>query len=198
MILCHEITGYSIEIEPEDRQCFILNGKPGVSITGSFEVITPEPKPIIVDLTGPYPDYFLHYQSKYDGKGDDKDYSEGSFAVEVEKEGDYTLCISNGEVSKGDGITRTVAFNFWALDSSQRDYEYAGLQAEMLALRQGLDFLKDHQSYMNQREDVHKDALDSINTKILCWTVLEAVILFGMAAWQIMYIRSFFETKRRL
>ena len=58
--------------------------------------------------------------------------------------------------------------------------------------------LKDHQSYMNQREDMHKLTLESINVKVICWTVLEAVILLAMAAWQISYIRSFFETKRRL
>jgi hypothetical protein len=49
-----------------------------------------------------------------------------------------------------------------------------------------------------QREDVHKITLDSISMKVMCWTVLEAVILVAMSFWQIMYIRSFFETKRRL
>ena len=65
-------------------------------------------------------------------------------------------------------------------------------------LSEGLELLKDHQSYMNQREDVHKDTLDSINVKLLCWTVLESVILVSMALWQIVYIRSFFEIKRRI
>jgi len=33
---------------------------------------------------------------------------------------------------------------------------------------------------------------------VLCWTILEAVILIAMTVWQIYYISSFFETKRRL
>ena len=30
------------------------------------------------------------------------------------------------------------------------------------------------------------------------WSIAEAVILLGMALWQITYIRTFFETKRSL
>jgi hypothetical protein len=91
-----------------------------------------------------------------------------------------------------------VAFNFRAVANGQKDYEYAGLDSELAALRLGLDSLRDHQSYMNQRENVHKMTLESINTKVLCWTILEAVILIAMTVWQIYYISSFFETKRRL
>lgn len=192
------VTSYSIEIESEEKQCFIITATSGVSLSGSFEVISADPTPLIVTLLGPGPAFETHYKSKFDGSLEEEDYSEGSFTLEVEKDGDYTLCFQNGELEKGDGVLRIVAFNFRAIGSDQRDYEASSLQTELLALRQGLEFLKDHQSFMNQREDVHKDTLESINTKILCWTVLESVILLSMAIWQIIYIRSFFETKRRL
>jgi emp24/gp25L/p24 family/GOLD len=196
--LSHFLTtnSYSIDIEPEDKQCFIVTAAVGVSITGSFEVISPNPKPLVVTLTGS--DEYIHYTSKYDGKGEDKDYSEGSFSLESKNSGDYVLCLSNGENGNSDGEIKTVAFNFRATDANQQDYEYSGIQSELLALKEGLDFLKDHQSYMNQREDVHKETLESINMKIFCWTILEAVILLGMSIWQITYIRNFFETKRRV
>lgn len=96
------------------------------------------------------------------------------------------------------GISRIVAFNFRVVTTSDKDYEYLGLESELNDLRQGLDLLKDHQSYMNQREDVHKRTLEGIDTKVLCWTILEAAILIGMTFWQISYISSFFETKRKL
>jgi p24 family protein beta-1 len=194
--ICVLVTSYSIEIESGEKLCYIVQAAVGVSITGSFEVITGDPKMIVVALTGP--DKYIHYTSKYDGKGEDKDFSEGSFSLEAKLNGDYTFCIQNGEEGRSDGVTKTIAFNVRATDANQQDYEYSGLQSELLALKEGLDFLKDHQSYMNQREDVHKESLESINTKILCWTILEAVILLAMSIWQITYIRSFFETKRRV
>jgi len=200
IILCAALfkkgDSYSIEIEPEEKQCFVVQAAIGVSITGSFEIISDDPKPVVVTLTGP--DKYIHYTSKYDGKGEEKDFSEGSFSIEAKQNGDYVFCIANGEAGRSDGLTRTIAFNVRATDSNQQDYEYSGLHSELLALKEGLDFLKDHQSYMNQREDVHKQTLESIDTKILTWTVMEAVILLAMSVWQIAYIRSFFETKRRV
>ena len=161
-------------------------------------MITPDPEPVVVRVTGPKNK--LHFESKY--KGDDlgeQNLSEGSFQFDADADGDYKMCISNGDrETGGDGVLRTVAFNFRAVANGQKDYEYAGLDSELAALRLGLDSLRDHQSYMNQRENVHKMTLESINTKVLCWTILEAVILIAMTVWQIYYISSFFETKRRL
>lgn len=108
------------------------------------------------------------------------------------------MCISNGNQENNDGIERLVAFNFRAVPQGEHDYEFVGLQSELTDLSEGLELLKDHQSYMNQREDVHKDTLESINMKLICWTILEVTILISMALWQIMYIRSFFEIKRRI
>jgi len=189
---------YSIEVESGDTHCFIVNAAAGIPCSGSFEVITPDPEPVIVRVTGPKNK--LHFESKY--KGDDlgeQNLSEGSFQFDADADGDYKMCISNGDKETGgDGVLRTVAFNFRAVANGQKDYEYAGLDSELAALRLGLDSLRDHQSYMNQRENVHKMTLESINTKVLCWTILEAVILIAMTVWQIYYISSFFETKRRL
>ena len=192
------VSSYSISIQSGERHCFVTPATQGLSVSGSFEVISPDPKPIIVRLIGPGPEDYLHYESRYQGKGEDKDFSEGSFSIAVTTEGDYTYCIQNGDEDGGDGETRVVAFNIRAIGSDEQDHEYSSLQNELLALRQGLDFLKDHQSYMNQREDVHQETLESINTKLLCWTILEAVILLAMSLWQIAYIRGFSETKRRL
>jgi hypothetical protein len=190
---------YSVHVDAGVRECFIVRAAKGVSVTGSFEVITPDAKPVSVVVRGPTPKKTLHYESKYSEESPSKDLSEGSFSFDAEVDGDYTMCIHNGKKDDHDGVSRLIAFNFRASASGEtKDYQYAGLESELSEMRQGLDMLRDHQSYMNQREDVHKLTLESINTKVLCWTVLEAFILIGMAFWQISYISSFFETKRRM
>jgi p24 family protein beta-1 len=196
------IHGYSVEVLSGSKSCFIVRTVVGVPITGTYEVIMPDAKNIRVTVRGPTG--FLHFEKKSaetatDEGGDAESDSEGFFSFDAEIEGDYTMCIYNGNGLKGiDGVPRLVAFNFRAVAQGQQDYEFTGLQSELTELSEGLELLKDHQSYMNQREDVHKQVLDSINVKVMCWTVLEAVILIAMSGWQIMYIRSFFETKRRL
>lgn len=198
--------GYSVDIEPGDKQCFIVPATAGSSCSGSFEVISiQEPSEIKISVIGPSPKNFVHFASDStttkaeENEVDENNFSEGSFSFQTPSDGDYTMCISNGSEDENDGETRTVAFNLKALAFGQEDgYEYVGLHSELQSLQQGLDFLKDHQSFMNQREDVHKQTLESINVKLTCWTVLEALILVGMAFWQISYIRGFFEVKRRL
>jgi len=199
-----DIAAYSVEVKSGTSSCFIVKTVVGVPITGTYEVIVPDPKHITVRVNGP--NGFLHFEKKPSdssssldsGEKDKEEESEGFFSFDSELEGDYTMCIANGEEDGGDGIPRIIAFNIRAVANGQQDYQFLGLQSELTDLSEGLELLRDHQSYMNQREDVHKLTLDSINVKVLCWTILEAVILISMALWQIMYIRSFFETKRRL
>lgn len=190
---------FSIEVHPGASDCFIVTVSTGIPITGSYEVISPDPKYVYVTVTGPSD--FLHFENKvvYNMENVDKeDASEGFFSFDSDLEGDYTMCIANGNMANNDGVARLIAFNYRAVAVGEVDYQFVGLQSELSDLREGLELLKDHQSYMNQREDVHKNALESINDKVLLWTVLEAIILVAMAFWQISYIRSFFETKRRL
>lgn len=194
------VTGLSVDIVPGSTDCFIVKAAAGASITGSFEVIHPDAEYIAVDVRGPKDE--VHYEkkprSKAEEESDPEDKSEGFFSFDAENAGDYTMCISNGSENDNDGVPRLVAFNFRAAAEGEQDYQFVGLQSELADLKEGLELLKDHQSYMNQREDVHKATLESVNTKVLCWTVLEAIILIAMALWQTLYIRSFFEIKRRL
>ena len=188
---------YSVQVLAGQKSCFIVKAVVGVPITGTYEVIMPDAKHIRVKVKGPTG--FVHFDKKPQEDAEDKETdSEGFFSFDSEIEGDYEMCIHNGGPLKNDGKPRMVAFNYRAVPQGQQDYQFVGLQTELTDLSEGLELLKDHQSYMNQREDVHKLTLDSINMKVLCWTVLEAVILIAMSLWQIMYIRSFFETKRRL
>ena len=188
--------GYSVQVKSGAKSCFVVTTTIGVPITGSYEIIVPDPNYVYVSVVGP--NGFLHFEKKSSDKSDKEDASEGFFSFDAEIDGDYTMCIANGDDNDNDGIPRLIAFNFRAVAQGERDYQFAGLQSELQDLSEGLNFLKDHQSYMNLREDLHKGSLESINVKVLCWTILEAIILISMALWQIMYIRSFFETKRRL
>lgn len=195
-LLIGNVEAFSVTVKYKSENCYIVTSESAETVSGSFEVITGEPEQIIVSVNGPPPINYLFYESMYkSGPDAEKDLSEGEFSFVANKAGDYKLCIrSNDKVFKED---TTVAFNFRTL-SGEKDYKYKGLESELVELKQGLDSLKDHESYMSQREDVHKETLDSINFKVICWSILEAIILIGMAAWQISYISNFFETKRKL
>ena len=127
--------GYSVQIEPEEIECFIVTASPGVPITGSFEVIQPDPKFITVTARGP--NGYLHFEKKPSTdfeKEDREDASEGFFSFDAEEEGDYTMCIANGSEGNNDGITGLGAFNFRAVRVGEQDYQFVGLQSELADL----------------------------------------------------------------
>ena len=65
-------------------------------------------------------------------------------------------------------------------------------------LPQGLDMLADHQEFMRVREAAHAETVASTNDKVMWWSVAEAAALAAMSVWQVLYIRTFFETKRSI
>jgi len=101
------IDAYSIEIEPAASECFIVTAdQVGSPLSGSFEVISTNPKPIVVTVKGPSPKHVLHFESKYNGEEEEeaeKILSEGSFSFDSEQAGDYTMCITNGDEENNDG-----------------------------------------------------------------------------------------------
>lgn len=202
LLLCiytTSIYSYSVTVTYDSNQCFILTSDSSSTVSGSFEVISGDPNQLIISVIGPPPLKYVHFESKYKaGLEEEKDLSEGEFAFISNKAGDYQMCLASNDDVGSDGLPAVIAFNFRTLSSGEQDYQYKGLDKELIELRQGLDSLKDHQSYMNQREDVHTSTLESINTKVTFWTVIEAIMLVGMALWQVTYISNFFETKRKI
>ena len=70
------------------------------------------------------------------------------------------------------------------------------LAALVTEFSEGVATMVDHQSYMRQREEHHRDMTESTNAKVLWWTIGESTVLLILALWQIVYIRKFFEVKR--
>lgn len=189
---CHS---YSVDLAAGTNFCTSIDAKVGSQLTGSFEVIVDGPKFVAVTLNGPPPSKVLHFESRYDKRQPDvpeEVFSEGSFAIDIELSGEYMMCLENNDASQ----MKTVAYNLRIDDAKKR--KYIGLEAELHELHEGLELLRDHQSYMNQRERVHQEALEIINQKVVFWTIFETVVVVGVAYWQLRYISTFFETKRRM
>lgn len=201
LLLLPLCAGYSVSCAAGDEHCFLVAASAaGTGLRGSYSIISDEsPAPVRVTVTGPPPLRALHYSNEPQQPKDDEDLPvDGEFSFLAEQEGDYTICIANGDETHNDGVERLIAFNFRAVGNGFKNYSYPGLDQELSELKQGFEMFKDHQAYMNQREDVHRETLESINNKVIFWTLLEALVLVLMAYLQLRYIANFLETKRRL
>jgi len=125
---------------------------------------------------------------------------DGTFAFDVASDGVMDICIANGKKGANDGTPRTVGFAIRTTVKGTADEEGSldALLDVSEELNEGLLTLTDHQAYMRRREENHRRTLDSTRSRVLYWTVGETLVLLALSAWQILYIRAFFETKRRL
>jgi len=178
--------GTSVTVTSGQQECFVLSLAKGQAAYGNFEVLQEQLsnkrlKKMKVFILGP------EQKTMYLNEGR----SDGSFAFTAEDEGDYTLCIENGNKKKAGSVEVGFAYRKSAEIKSTTD-----LAATVMEILQGLQDLSDHQSYMREREELHRDISESTNYRVLVWTLVEAIVLGIMTIWQIMYIRKFFEVKR--
>lgn len=79
------------------------------------------------------------------------------------------------------------------LSSSKSDTPLADVVApierEIRSLAAGLTSVKDEQEYIVVRERTHRNTAESTNARVKWWSVLQAIVLFSVVAWQIYYLK---------
>ncbi|KAK7060221.1 p24 complex component [Paramarasmius palmivorus] len=118
--------------------------------------------------------------------------STGTISVTAEKNGRYEYCFSNQMSAIADKI---VSFNVHGIIYVEDDV-VAPIEREIRKLAHGLASVKDEQEYIVVRERTHRNTAESTNSRVKWWSVLQAVVLFAVVAWQVYYLKSFFEVKR--
>jgi hypothetical protein len=65
----------------------------------------------------------------------------------------------------------------------------APVEREIRNLANSLTSVKDEQEYILVRERVHRNTAESTNARVKWWSVLQAVVLFSVVAWQVYYLK---------
>jgi p24 family protein beta-1 len=63
------------------------------------------------------------------------------------------------------------------------------VEREIRSLANGLAAVKDEQEYIVVREKVHRNTAESTNTRVKWWSILQAVVLFAVVGWQVVYLK---------
>ncbi|KAI0248683.1 emp24/gp25L/p24 family/GOLD-domain-containing protein [Lactifluus subvellereus] len=122
-------------------------------------------------------------------------FSTGTVSITAEKDGRYEYCFSNQMSSIADKI---VSFNVHGVIFIGEDADdvVAPIEREIRALAHGLTSVKDEQEYIVIRERTHRNTAESTNSRVKWWSILQTIVLFSVVAWQVYYLKSFFEVKR--
>ncbi|KIY73796.1 supernatant protein factor, C-terminal domain-containing protein [Cylindrobasidium torrendii FP15055 ss-10] len=119
--------------------------------------------------------------------------STGTTSITAEKDGRFEYCFSNQMSSIADKI---VSFNVHGVIYIGDDDIVAPIEREIRQLAAGLATVKDEQEYIVVRERTHRNTAESTNSRVKWWSIIQAIVLFTVVAWQVYYLKSFFEVKR--
>ncbi|KAF8897261.1 supernatant protein factor C-terminal domain-containing protein [Infundibulicybe gibba] len=120
--------------------------------------------------------------------------STGSISITAEKNGRHEYCFSNQMSAIAD---KMVSFNVHGVIYVAEDADVvAPIEREIRSLANGLTAVKDEQEYIVVREKTHRNTAESTNSRVKWWSILQAIVLFSVVAWQVYYLQSFFEVKR--
>jgi len=122
-------------------------------------------------------------------------FSTGTVSITATKDGRHEYCFSNQMSTIADKI---VSFNVHGVVYVGDDATdvVAPIEREIRTLAHGLTSVKDEQEYIVIRERTHRNTAESTNGRVKWWSILQTAVLFSVVAWQVYYLKSFFEVKR--
>ncbi|KAK9899944.1 supernatant protein factor, C-terminal domain-containing protein [Cystobasidium minutum MCA 4210] len=183
LLLASVARAHTIDIAPSTKECFFEDLSAEDKMTVTYQVAAGGELDIDFWVTNPRDD-FMYKLNKMDT---------GTYSFTAHLDGRYTYCFSN-EMSSVTG--KTVSFNVHGVMYVEDDGHTAPIEKEIRALSAALEAVKDEQEYIVTRERLHRDTAESTNDRVKWWSIIQTVLLIAVCAWQVFYLKRFFEVKR--
>merc|ERR1719215_84355 len=183
------------ELKPgSEEECFAWKPDAGHRCVGSYEADGPE-EGIVVRMVGPEGNELWR----------SADSSGHLQSVDAHSKGEsYKLCFKS-TISE----IQMVSFDArWGHDYDH-ELDQGGREIKQFVTQNHTDQMKDtvaklysrvlditeQQEFAIPREAVHRETAESTNTRVVWWTVVEAIFLVALAIAQVYILRSYFEVK---
>ncbi|WWC93942.1 hypothetical protein V866_000780 [Kwoniella sp. B9012] len=179
---------HRIEIDPGEKECYFESLQPKDRMTITYEVGgSTGGGHLDIDfyVTDPQGKTIYTHHKK----------PQGSFSMSADRSGKFTYCFSNEMSSYA---RKVLSFNVHGQLYIGDQEQIAPVEQEVRDLSAGLQLVKDEQAYLVVRERVHRNTCESTNSRVKWWAIVQTVILFSLCAWNVHYLKSWFEVKRVL
>ncbi|ORX98909.1 Emp24/gp25L/p24 membrane trafficking protein [Basidiobolus meristosporus CBS 931.73] len=184
------VLGHRINVEPRTSECFYEEVKKGDSFVVNYEVsdYSGGIDFRVTDNTG----RTIHWKS---GLLDD------FFTVVAATDDVYTYCFINED---GKNEVRAILWNvhensrtIQSDDESTEHAEITPIEDEIVKLRDGIYIVKFEHEYIVNRERTHRNTCESTNARVKWWSFFQTGLLIAACAFQVIYLKRFFEAKRK-
>ncbi|XP_058834195.1 transmembrane emp24 domain-containing protein 2 [Topomyia yanbarensis] len=187
----HFSYAYFITVDAHSEECFFDRAESGTKLGLMFETVEGGFLDIEVRITGP--DQKVIYQGEKE--------SSGKYTFSAYETGIYHYCFSN----KMSTLTPKVVMFSMEIGEAPKgtigavnegEVGHTKLEDMIKELSGTLTSIKHEQDYMHVRDRIHRTINESTNSRVVMWSVFEALVLVVMTVGQVYYLKRFFEVKR--
>jgi len=179
--------GYFITVDAHTEECFFDKVKKDAKMGLTFEVAEGGFLDIDVKIFGP--------DNKPIHTGDRE--SNGKFTFAAHMDGTYRYCFGNQMSTM---TPKIVMFNMEIGEAPSEDGDgepdQTKLEGMIKELAQTIAGVKHEQDYMQVRDRIHRTINDNTNSRVVMWSMFEALFLLSLSAGQVYYLKRFFEVRR--
>lgn len=185
------VSSLSFNLSPGQEKCLREEVHKDVLVTGEYRLSdAPHQKThlTVTDSTG----HVLYKK---------EDATKGKFAFTTDDYDMYKVCLES-EGHAGGGVEREVTLNV-KHGVEARNYEDLAkaeklkpMEVELKRLEDLADAVVNDFAYMRQREQEMRDTNESTYSRVLYFSIFSILCLFGLATWQLFYLRRFFIAKK--
>ncbi|OIR58776.1 MAG: COPII-coated vesicle component Emp24 [Amphiamblys sp. WSBS2006] len=188
------VCGVLITVDRDQEQCF-------------FEVLKKEQKHGVQYHVSSGGDFNIRL-NVYDPDGEqiysaEKD-SYGVFSHTAKKDGRYKYCFDNKELGV---FSKKVLFNIHGSEKKdgmasdakkeEEDPMDKNLKKEIQRLNRSLELVRESYEFTIASARRNERVAVEIRSKMVWWSLGQNFFVLGMCAWQIYYLKTFFETRRK-
>ncbi|KAJ2027989.1 vesicle coat component [Coemansia sp. S610] len=129
---------------------------------------------------------------------------DATFRFDTQAHANVIVCFQNVLEANfpNDGRSQTIQFKMESgamaedFHKVQHEEKLKPMEMELRRLAMTLDDVQDELQYLKQRESTLRDANERMNSRVKTFSLLAIGVLIGVAIYQVLYLRRFFQQKK--
>ncbi|KAI8924915.1 emp24/gp25L/p24 family/GOLD-domain-containing protein [Entophlyctis helioformis] len=185
-------TTFSMQLPRYGSECFYETLNRGDRLDISYEVMGGSGSELDIDFVINNPDGSpLHVVSRE---------RDAQFGFNSVADGQYKMCFNNlrsgAEKFVSFSITGPEDHKLVQAKTATTDDDQLEISRAVQLLADNVRFMRDEQAYLMRRQKRHRATAESTNFRVFWWSLAQTGLLIAVCAFQVMYLRRFFETRR--
>ncbi|KAJ2057082.1 vesicle coat component [Coemansia sp. S146] len=129
---------------------------------------------------------------------------DATFRFDTQAHANVIVCFQNVLEANmpNDGRSKTIQFKMESgamaedFHKVQQEEKLKPMEMELRRLAMTLDDVQDELQYLKQRESTLRDANERMNSRVKTFSFVSIAVLVGVAVYQVLYLRRFFQQKK--